>query len=180
MQEAKVSNPREYEVIEFTNTTTFTFTPEMGSMYNGTPISGSGVGIAPGESIMLPYHVAHLLAKNLAKQALLREVPTKDAEGRTIEGSMWDEKKLEEVKGRFLKIMYTEEKPRALSDSEILLAKIEELNKWKESIESKGATNVEPSTTGYLDKAAVIAELEKRGIAHDKRQGKDALEKLLA
>ena len=36
------------------------------------------------------------------------------------------------------------------------------------------------SSDGYKDKAEVLAELEKRGIAHDKRKNKAELEKLLA
>ena len=35
-----VSNPNDFKVVEFINSTDFNFTPEMGCMYDGRPIFG--------------------------------------------------------------------------------------------------------------------------------------------
>lgn len=189
-----VSNPNDFKVVEFRNSADFTFTPEMGCMYDGRPIFGitGAPGVNAGESLTLPYHVAQRLATNLAKMVQLKRAPTVDAAGIPTGVPLWSTENLEVLKQSFLKELYTEEKPVAISETDRLMAKVEEYRKMVEDLMAKGevpqtpsasqpGTEQAPSTVDtYQDKQAVIAELEKRGIAHDKRSTKANLEKLLA
>lgn len=182
MQQAAVSNPNDYKVVSFHNSTEFGFTPEMGCMYDGRPVNGlSGVGIASGETMILPFHIGRQLSINLAKRVLnTSPSATVDQAGVPTGVPIWSDAKLQELANTFIKDYYTEEKPIVQSETDKLMAKVEELRKFvgmdKESIqeEQKSSSNV------YQDKAEVIAELEKRGIQHDKRKNKAELEKLLA
>src|SRR3989338_6068255 len=75
------TNPNDYKVVTFTNKTSFAFTPELGCMYDSLPIFGkSGASVEPCESVVLPYHIGNLLAKNLAKAVMNRNAP-EDAKG---------------------------------------------------------------------------------------------------
>lgn len=186
MQNAPVSNPNDLKVVSFHNNTDFGFTPEMGCMYDGRPINGTkgSPGIDAGETITLPYHVAHRLATNLAKVALLKTAPEVDQAGIPTGVPLWDITKLEALKSSYLTELYSEQKPLAMTETEALMAKVEELKKFvadnvpvrEENVTSEPATG--PKV--YLDKQEVILELEKQGIAHDKRKNKEELEKLLA
>ena len=201
MASPEVSNPNDFRVVTFTNKETFDFTPEMGCMYDSRPIFGtSGApGIIAGESIVLPYHIAILLARNLAKVAMTRTAPP-DQPGVPTGVVLWDTTKLDAVKLSYIKDLYTEQKPIKQSESEILLAKIEEFkrvygDKLDQVTQSPVADDVAPQsgntevntvpTVGtdakgvYKDKAEVITELEKRGIRFNARSSKDTLEKLL-
>ncbi len=202
-----VSNPNDYKVVEFTNKADFTFTPEMGCMFNGNPIFGitGAPGINAGESMKLPYHVAQRLAVNLAKFVMMRgsgDKPQLDAAGQPITKAIWDTVKLEEVKNSYLTDLYMQEKPVAQTETQRLEQMVKDLNKVVEGLVNKPAveqpvTETVPATPsssevttppnevvaegskGYSDKQEVIAELEKRGIKHDKRKSKEDLEKLL-
>lgn len=184
MNNPTVSNPNDFKVVEFYNSTDFDFTPEMGCMYDSRPISGiSGApGIVAGESITLPYHIGNQLAKNLAKAALVRGAPAKDKEGIPTGVPLWDESGLKALQSSYLKELYVDAKPAAQSETDILFARMEELQKTVASLQGGApAPEVVPpsSTGGYKDKAEVIAELEVRAIPHDKRKSKAELEKLL-
>jgi hypothetical protein len=183
MANEKISNPNDFKVVQFHNSTDFDFTPNMGCMYDGRPISGAkgDSGIAAGESVTLPYHIAHRLAVNLAKAVLTKNAGA-DVAGVPTGVPMWSEDKLEALKNGFLTDLYSETKPRALTETDVLMAKVEELNKFvRENVPAK-ATEAAPSESseGYKDKGEVIAELEKRNVPHDKRKNKAELEKLLA
>lgn len=73
MLNPQTSNPNDFKVVEFVNSTNFDFTTDMGCMYDGRPIFGmSGfAGIKAGERLSLPYHIGQQLAVNLAKQSLI-------------------------------------------------------------------------------------------------------------
>jgi len=201
MQNAKVSNPKDYSVVSFHNATEFGFTPEMGCMYDGRPINGAkgSPGIDAGESIILPYHIGNQLAVNLAKRVLnTSPAATVDAQGIPTGVPIWSKERLEEEKKKFLTELYSEAKPTGMSDTDRLMAKVEEYKKLVEeklgglpqgvvtqkdviaTVEDK----IKPQDTlghkVFLDKQEVIAELEKRGIKHDKRSNKATLEQLLA
>ena len=190
-EEAKV-NPRDFDVVDFTNKTDFLFTPEMGCMYDGRPISGiSGqLGIAPGETKTLPYHLGHRLAENLAKMVQIKRAPLVDEANNPVGKPLWSPEALETLKQSFLTNKYTEEKPIAQTETERLFAKMQEFEKMvadmksgNTPVQSTQPTDSNPatiqSTQGFADKQEVIAELEKRNITHDKRQSKANLEKLL-
>lgn len=191
----KVSNPNDHKIVTFHNSTDFGFTPEMGCMYDGNAINGKtdAPGIDAGESFMLPYHVGHRLATNLAKYVMIRgatnEKPQLDAHGQPIVKAIWDTVKLDSMKSSYLTELYSESKPLQQTETERLMAKVEELRKFvAENVPAKSlevAAPVQlPETIpsipgGYADKAEVIAELTKRGIKFDARQNKANLEKLL-
>jgi len=190
MENPKVSNPNDFKVVDFVNSTSFDFTPEMGCMYDSRPISGiSGkAGIIAGEKMTLPYHVGKRLSVNLAKQCMVREddgKPMTDSQGQPIIRAIWSEERVDEVAKSFIAELYAEAKPIAQTETDKLMEKVEEYKKMVEKVinkdgEPKSVVN-EPVSTAvvYQDKADVIAELDKRGIQHDKRKAKAELEKLL-
>lgn len=189
--EAKVSNPNDLKVVSFHNSTDFGFTPEMGCMYDGRPITGvNGLpGIEAGEKITLPYHVGHRLATNLAKRVLnTSQAASVDPAGIPTGVPIWNQTLLEEKAKSYLTDLYTEAKPVAQSETDKLMAKVEEYKKMVDTLiaNKSGETPVieaaqeKSAPQSYQDKAEVIAELEKRGITHDKRKSKAELEKLLA
>ena len=203
MQNAPVSNPNDYKVVSFHNSTDFGFTPELGCMYDGRPINGKNgsPGIDAGETMVLPYHVAHQLATNLAKIAITKSAPSVDPAGIPTGVPLWDTEKLTKLKMSYLTDLYTEDKPTEQSATDKLMAKVEEYRLLVEKLVPGGTTPVVeqpkaegesvpttveptvPSNTNkavYQDKAEVLTELEVRGIKHDKRKSKDELEKLLA
>lgn len=187
----QVSNPNDFKVVDFHNSTDFTFTPEMGCMYDGRPIFGitGAPGINGGETIKLPYHIGHRLATNLAKAVLTRQAPSVDPAGIPTGVPLWSTEKLESMKNSYLTELYSETKPVAISETDKLMAKVEE---YKKMVDQLVATKPEPvkvsdpvvnqinsTKLGYQDKAEVIAELTKRQIKFDARQSKANLEKLL-
>lgn len=192
-----VFNPLDLKVVQFTNSEDFEFTPGMGCMYDGRPISGpSGApGFKSGESMTLPYHVGNCLAANLAKQTLLRRPARKNADGKEGDFPLWDDGILLNQKALYMKDLYSEEKPIAMTETDRLMAKVEEYRKAVEQLmAAKGAevpTNTPtpevasdivvppPTESAFKDKQEVIAALEARGIAHDKRSTKANLELLL-
>lgn len=206
MQNEGIKNdPKDTQVVSFRNGADFGFTPEMGCMFDGRPIHGNqgGPGINIGESMILPYHVAHRLATNLAKIVKVRRAPVQDmsAAGLAVVAKpLWSDEDLEVLKNSFLTEMYVENKPVMVSETDRLMAKVEEyrlmveqlLPKQTEApVEAPKTPEVDPpgaplapeapkTPQVFADKQDVIAELEKRGIKHDKRSNKATLEKLLA
>jgi len=182
----KVSNPNDFKVVELTNSTDFDFTPELGCMYAGNPIFGaSGAGIMAGESKTLPYHVGNLLARNLAKQVKVKEAPVKDKDGIPTGVPLWDDQVINNLKNSFLTELYTENKPLVQTETQRLMAKIDELEKFVKGdkiavADVKSEVLEDVKTVGYQDKAEVMAQLDKRQVKYDKRQNKATLEKLLA
>lgn len=208
-QTAEQNIANDYKVVSFRNSETFDFTPEMGCMYDGRSINGSSgrPGLMAGESKMLPYHVGMRLATNLAKQVLLRRAGSKpevDALGNPMPTkSIWDDAALESLKLSFIEHLYSEDRPVKQTETDLLFARIEALegmlrDKPKEVateavvspepvVETVEELNVLPVTPvvpentvlEFKDKQEVLAELEKRGIPHDKRASKEKLEALL-
>src|SRR5262245_7506225 len=96
----QVSNPNDFKVVSFHNTTEFGFTPEMGCMFDGRTINGpSGApGIQAGEKMTLPYHIGQRLAINLAKRVLNTSVAaTVDKAGIPTGEPIWSESRLQEL-----------------------------------------------------------------------------------
>lgn len=202
MDNPKVSNPNDFKVVSFTNKTDFTFTPDMGCMYDGRPISGitGAPGINGGESMTLPYHIGHRLATNLAKVVKLRRAPTTDEANNPVGKPLWSDEDLEALKNSFLTDLYSEQKPLAVSETDRLFQQVEEYKRMVEKLipsvmvqpavvpvaeptPTQPETVVAPAIPNvpvtFADKQDVIAELEKRGVKHDKRSNKAALETLL-
>lgn len=185
-------NPNDFKVVTFHNSESFGFLPEMGCMYDGRPINGKNgsPGIDAGETITLPYHIGQRLAVNLAKIAMLRMAPEVDKAGIPTGVPLWDTAKLEIMKNSYVTELYTEAKPIAMSETDKLMAKVEEYKKMVDTLMTKNEPKIEDRSgemtanssdqKSYLDKSEVIAELTKRGIKFDARQNKSNLEKLLA
>lgn len=198
MEIPKVTNANDFKVVEFFNSTNFDFTPELGAMYDGRPLF-----VGTGQKKQFPYHIGHRLATNLAKAVMVKGAPLHDPTSNNPIGTpLWGDEGLNRIKNSFLTELYTDEKPIAQSETDRLMARVAELEKQfqtkltKDNAEgvakpavqsvqeivaselSKPEAKVESKI--YQDKAEVIAELDKRGIVHDKRQNKANLEKLLA
>lgn len=178
-------NNKELSVVSFHNSTGFDFTPEMGCMFDGRPIHGSsGFGIKSGEEMKLPFHVGERLSENLAKAYMLRHAP-EDAPGVPTGQVIWDETTLKNKANSFIAELYREERAAPKSEADVLLAKVEEYKKMVDNLISKsdepstGPSEDVPAEGEYLDKQAVIAKLEEKGIKHDKRKPRDFLLKLL-
>lgn len=191
LNQAPVSNPNDYKVVSFHNSTDFGFTPEMGCMYDGRSINGANgsPGIDAGEKVILPYHIGNQLAINLAKRVLnTSPAATVDASGVPTGVPVWSKELLTEKAKSYLTDLYAEAKPVAQSQTDILMAKVEEYKKMVDTLVAKTETpkveetveTAAPQSQGYQDKAEVIAELTKRGVKFDARQNKANLEKLLA
>lgn len=187
----EVSNPNDFKVVTFTNKEDFDFTPELGCMYDSRPIFGTSgeACLKAGESVVLPYHVANLLARNLAKYTMTKRAPAVDPAGVPTGVPLWNEVSLATLKASYLTDLYTEQKPIAMSETDRLMAKVEELKKFVEqNVKPSDEIVVAPTTSdatqapseGYKDKGEVIAELTKRDIKFDARKSKAELEKLLA
>lgn len=169
-------------IVKLTNKFDFDFTPEMGARFGGVPYA-----IRAGGSILAPKPVAKLLAKHLARQSFIKNAPIRDekeTDGKGKDRPLWgvsrnqktgglQEEEVEVLAQQLISDAYTEEVVRPKSEAEIVQEKVAALNKQFET------QTPAPTTGGFADKADVIAELEKRGIKHDKRQGKDKLEALL-
>lgn len=193
-----VSNNKDQVVVSFHNTTDFDFTPEMGCMYDGRAINGiSGTpGIVAGEKKLLPYHIGVVLARNLAKRVFNTSIAaTVDQSGIPTGVAVWNPDKLHDLAVTYITEEYSDIKPIAMTETEKLMAKVAELERFmKEKLSSDDLpaetkteaviveSKVDETTTPkvFLDKQEVIVELEKRNIAHDKRKKKDELERLLA
>lgn len=164
-----VPNNESYVIVRFTNRTDFDFTPAMGARYGGQPFT-----ILAGKSLLAPKPVANYLARNLARQVFILKAPIRDEkeiDGKGTDRALWTPEDIQKIAARFLSDEFEEEKVVPKTAAEVMVQKIEELN--------KNQPESPAPTTGYKDKQDVIAELDKRGIKHDKRQGKDKLEALL-
>lgn len=193
MNNAQASNPNDIKVVSFHNTEDFRFTPDMGCMYDGRPINGTTgtPGIEAGETLQLPYHVGKLLAKNLAKRVLNTSPASVDVKGVPTGKPIWSAEELNLKADSYIKELYMEAKPIAMSETDKLMAKVEEYKKLVEDklgtldkgvekpVESTKEVAQPETPKVFQDKAEVLAELEKRGIKHDKRSNKVTLEKLL-
>ncbi len=177
-------NENDFKVVTFRNVSTFEFTPALGAMFNSRPIFGKAkVGcIDIGEELFFPYHIGHRLAVNLAKQILVRQdKPVVYGEGDPSRSqALFGDEAVNAIVRTVLVGEYKEEAPAKESETDILMRKFEDLNKKIAELEGSKTTSPKVSAEGYQDKQEVIAELEKRGIAHDKRANKATLEKLLA
>lgn len=198
MNNPVVSNPNDFKVVSFHNSENFGFTPEMGCMYDSRPINGKSgqPGIAAGETMVLPYHVGHLLARNLAKRVLNTSEGAKDTPGVPTGVPIWSNEKLIGLANSYITDLYSEEKPVGQSEVDKLMAKVEEYKKLVESKlgpldapkvddsvkvdQAEKAGQPEAKVMTFQDKQEVIAELEKRQIKFDRRASKATLEKLLA
>ncbi len=192
MDNPQISNPNDFKVVEFFNSTDFNFTPELGAMYDGRPLF-----VGSGERKQFPYHVGHRLAVNLAKAVLIKGAPMHNPTDNNPVGTpLWGDEKVKSLENSFLTELYTDEKPIVQSETDRLMARVAELEKIFQAKEAEKPLDapkeivksvqelVAPELTKaeqkvYQDKQEVIAELEKRGVKHDKRQNKDTLEKLL-
>jgi len=169
------------KVVKFKNISNFDFTPVLGSMFNSRPIFGKTKAgcIEIGEELYFPYHIGRRLSINLAKQMLVREIPApeygKGDPAQQGSSASFGDEQVNALVSKILISEYQEEKAIKESETDILMRKFEELNKQVSELK---AEKVSPE--GFKDKQEVIAELEKRGITHDKRKNKAELEKLLA
>jgi hypothetical protein len=197
MQQTENSN-NDFRVVSFHNSTTFDFTPELGCMYDGRAINcNSGKpGIQAGETMIVPYHVGKVLAQNLAKRVLnTSPAAIVDASGVPTGVAVWNEDILAKKAEGFITDLYTEEKPLVQSETDKLMAKVEEYKSMVDKLlgDKQSAKVLEDdapltpvkavdtdSKTQFLDKQEVIAELERRQIKYDRRSTKENLEKLLA
>lgn len=177
-------DPNDYKVVEFHNSQDFDFTPELGAMYDGRPLF-----VGKGERRQFPFHIGNRLAENLAKAVMVKGAPAHNPDDRNPTGTaLWNDDKLAKLKESFMTELYTDETPIAQSQTELLMAKVAELEKLvkkdespaKESSSESAPETQEPEPPKtYRDKQEVIKELEARGISHDKRKGKEELEQLL-
>lgn len=181
MNPTKTDSVNDFKVVTLKNVADFNFTPALGAMYDSRPIFGKqGAFIAPGEELLVPYHVGYRLAVNLAKAIFIAAAPAPEYEKESDKTNkiVFNDEMLAAKVREILIGEYQEDKPIAESETDRLLRRFEELNKTVEGL--KGQKQSEVSSVGYKDKKEVITELEKRGIKFNARQSKADLEKLLA
>lgn len=142
--------------------------------------------------MLMPKPAAKLLAKHLARQVFIQKAPIRDVnqiDGKGSDRPLWTEESCEKLAQSFLSEEYEEERQTPKTDAEILREKIEQLNRLQVEIDTAQGTGSLPIQSGtvatddvsseYLDKAQVIAELQKREIKFDARMNKSNLEALL-
>ncbi len=190
----KATNPNDFKVVEFFNSTDFDFTPELGAMYDSRPLF-----VGSGERKQFPYHVGHQLAVNLAKAVLVKGAPLHDSTSNNPVGTpLWGDEKVTALKNSFLTELYADERPIVQTETDRLMARVAELEKAfqvkqaerplelpKEAVKSiqelvAPELNAAVTPKVYQDKGEVIAELTRRGIKFDARQSREKLETLLA
>jgi hypothetical protein len=172
------------KVVYFTNITDKDFEHAFG---------GQPFFVKAGETKMFPFDLADHLAKHLARRIFIEE----DKSPRVFDPNdksggngapLWNDEKEAAMKAKILGEVYQEELAAPKSEIQVLVEKVDELNKFKESIEGKQAAPSEapatpdvipPPLTEYKDKAEVIDALKAKGIAFDARSSKATLEKLL-
>lgn len=154
------------------NIADFDFTAALGAMYNGRSYL-----LKAGETLQAPEPAAYRMAVNLAKAMLIKKCPPPtigNGDDRQVLGSFTDDD-VEKIVPMIIISTTREEAAPKLDEAARIAARIDELNKRISEMENA------PAQTGAVGgKAEVIAELEKKGIKFDRRQGKAALEKLLA
>lgn len=201
MEKQIVSNPNDFKVVELFNNTDFDFTPELGCMFDGRPLF-----VGSGERRQFPYHVGRRLADNLAKVVLIKGAPLHDPTNINPTGTpLWSEEKAKAMADSFITELYVEDKPMAQSATDLLMAKVTQLEKMfaqqqaekpldakreevksirelvaPETVKAKASEAVEEVKAEFKDKAEVMEELKKRSIAFNARKSKAELEKLLA
>ena len=187
----QVSNPNDYKVVAFHNSSDFRFTPDMGCMFDGRAINGvtGEPGIDAGETLTVPYYIGHQLALNLAKITITKSAPIIDPAGIPTGVPLWDDQRLLKLKNSYITDLYVEEKSKVMSETDKLMAKVEEYKKMvedlvvsKKDVPAEAPAPVVQASTGpmtFADKADVLAELTKRGIKFDARKSKAELEKLI-
>lgn len=191
MNPAEIKAQRESaRIVRLTNPFDFEYTHAWGGIPYTLPM---------GKPLLLPAPLADHLATHLARQAMIRKAPMRDAsqtDGKGTERPLWNDDTIAELKKQILVDEYQETVAPVKTEAEMLRDKIEELNKRFDDMEAEkngtqmaNATDpIEPTTnepviadaSKYLDKAEVIAELDKRGIKYDARASKANLELLLA
>lgn len=186
MNEAEIkAQANSARIVRVTNPFDFDYTHAWGGIPYTLPM---------GKPLLFPFPIADHLATHLARQALIRKAPMRDAsetDGKGTDRPLWSEETIAKLKSEIMSEEYREEPEAVLSESDILRKKIEELNQaftdFKEGFGEKtdssvAGTTVDPiisDASTYADKAEVIAELTKRDIKFDARANKAKLEELL-
>lgn len=180
-------NESDYKIVRLTNISDFDFTGELGARFGGRDFF-----VPAGGSLLCPLTVGDHLATHLARQILIRKAPVRDGgqvDGKGSDRPLWDDAVIGELKSKILAEVYEEAKQAPITEAERMAQKVVELNKVVAPVDEKGgnvdASTIVPvddapgSTLAYKDKAQIIEELRKKGIAFDARAGKDKLEELL-
>lgn len=158
-------------VVTFTNVSEQDFTHS----WQGVPYT-----IKARESVSMPEVLARHLAKHLARR-ILNSKAASEIKADDRFKTAYDNKDEQEMIALVLSDRVHKPAPPELSEAEKMRERVESLNSMNEEMnEEDGIEEVDKSSpVTYADKAEVIAELEKRGISHDKRKSKDKLEQLL-
>ncbi len=173
----------DHKIVRFTNISYFDFTSEMGAMYGGVPYF-----VPAGKSMLMPMPIGDHLATHLARQIILQKAPIRDekeTDGKGSDRKLWDEKAILDLKTKIVSEVYEEERPEKADEASVMAARVAALNRdFVPEAPVPTAPVVDApvaggSTSGYQDKAEVIAELKKRGIQFDARGSKAKLEELL-
>lgn len=182
-------------IVRVTNPFDFEYTHAWGGVPYTLPV---------GKPLLLPYPLADHLATHLARQAIIRKAPKRDAsetDGKGSSEALWTDDSIEALKKTIMVDEYQETQAPVKTEAEILRDKIDELNRafneFKEERDGNApitpaeisgdsepvvvapSEDAIPNTGTYLDKAEVIAELDKRGVKYDARASKANLEALL-
>lgn len=172
-----MNNNNDLKVVKIKNISDFEFTPALGAMFDSRPVFGkNGRSIEVGEELLMPYHVGYRVAVNLAKYMLLQgdSAPEYGKGDPSAHKAIFTDDAVKELVRKIISDQYEEETPIEETETEKLMKKFDELNKVVE-----GLAGAKVTVEGYKDKSEIIAELEKRGIPHDKRSNKATLEELL-
>ena len=131
------------------------------------------------ESMVMPEILARHLAKHLSRRMLnSKTVNTVRADDRFQ--AAYSNRSESQMVALIISDRVHKPEPPVLNEGARMAARVETLNDLKEEIAKEEGEEAPEKVTEYADKAEVIAALESKDIAHDKRKSKETLEQLLA
>lgn len=145
-------------IVSVTNPFDFDFTHAWGGIPYTLPM---------GKTLLFPHHLADHLATHLARHSLIKKAPMRDeteTDGKGKDRPLWSEEAIENIKKQIMKEQYTEERPAVQSESELLAAKIAELNKAFEGLNERVNAQSAPAPVAPVV-AAPVAVVETPVVA---------------
>lgn len=181
MDNIPMNNPNAGKVVMFTNISDKDFTHAFG---------GQPFFVKAGETVPFPYDLGMHLATHLSRRMFLdgdtspkNYDPSRPDPTQGIGRPLWNETTEREMIDKILGTQYQEELAAPKSEMQILQEQVAALNAkfggTKDEVLPPVITPEVEASGSYKDKAQVIAELTKKGVAFNPRLGKDKLIELL-
>lgn len=155
MNEAELKAQRDAaRIVRITNPFDFDYTHAWGGVPYTLPV---------GKPLLFPYPLGLHLATHLARQALIRKAPMRDAneiDGKGKDRPLWSEESIQELIKTIMVEEYTEEIKAPVSEAELMARKIAELQKQFDDFKGGAPANNTAGTTPATIEPAAAAPAE--------------------